>query len=68
MTRLLLRGMRVTAIAALSVVALCAPLTQAAEDDGDPIQARSYAVRFRPLADSAELVSSTGAREGSPAA
>jgi hypothetical protein len=56
--------MKVTAIAALSVAALYAPLIHAAEDDGDPIQARSYAVRFRPLADSAELVSSILSEDG----
>jgi hypothetical protein len=63
-TRLLSRRVLYTAIAALSVVVLHAPAAHAAGDDDDPIQARSYPVRFRPLADSAELVSSILSEDG----
>lgn len=64
MTRMLPKRALFVAIAALLVVALHAPAVHAAGDDDDPIQARSYPVRFRPLADSAELVSSILSEDG----
>lgn len=64
MTRVLVRVTMATAIAALFVVAPCASLLHASGDDVDPIQTRSYPVRFRPLADSAELVSSILSEDG----
>lgn len=53
---------RVPAVAVLALVAALAGVAPgtgwAADDRDDPIQARSFPVRFRPLSDAAEIVSS----------
>jgi hypothetical protein len=56
-----------SAAVAAVLAALAAPVAWATEQrapDADPIQARSYPVRFRPLADSAELVGAILSEQG----
>jgi hypothetical protein len=50
--------------AGLTLLAVLGAPALAAGDEDDPIQARSYPVRFRPLADTAELVSSILSEDG----
>jgi hypothetical protein len=57
------RALAPAAVGLALLALLGAPELAAAEED-DPIQARSYPVRFRPLADTAELVSSILSEDG----
>jgi hypothetical protein len=51
-------------LALVGALAVAAPGAAAPDDPDDPVQARSFAVRFRPLNDAAEIVSSILSERG----